>query len=84
MAKRKKKTDAVVLVHLLIYITGAIIFYGTGEIFLFLITGGKRKPNFNRIKNESGFKAGIFIEISYVIGLLFWFALIMLIVKYKG
>lgn len=47
-----------------------ILFY-TGEIFLFVLTFGSRKPRWNYYTNETALKFVIFTEISTWIGLAF-------------
>ncbi|MBI5748547.1 MAG: hypothetical protein HZA00_05425 [Nitrospinae bacterium] len=52
-------------------IVESILFYN-GEIFLFLLTFGNRKPRWDYYADEPASKFVIFTEISIWIGLAFW------------
>ena len=58
-----------------------IVFFYTGEIILFLISFGRKKPRWDYYTNATASKFVVFTEISEWIGLLFWIAIIVLIVK---
>jgi len=53
----------------------------TGEILLFLFSFGKRKPRWDLYADESGGKFVIFTDISLWIGAIFWFGVIVVIIK---
>jgi hypothetical protein len=56
-------------------------FFYTGEIVLFILTFGKRKPRWDYYLNERASKFVIFTEISMWIGFLSWFFIIGFVVK---
>ncbi len=58
-----------------------IFFMGTGEILLFIITFGKRKPIWKRDSNESTAKIFILFDFSVIIGFVFWVFVAYLIFK---
>ena len=58
-----------------------IIFFYTGEIVLFLISFGWKKPRWDYYADASGSKFVIFTEISEWIGILFWISIVALIGK---
>lgn len=49
-----------------------VFFMGTGEILLFIITFGKRKPVWKRDNNDSTVKTFILLDFSVIIGFVFW------------
>jgi len=49
-----------------------IFFFYTGEIFLYIVTLGHKKPRWDYYENESPSKWVIFTEISTWIGIAFW------------
>lgn len=49
-----------------------VLFFYTGEIVIFVITFGKRKPRWNYYSDESASRFVIFIEGSTWIGFAFW------------
>lgn len=51
------------------------LFFYTGEIVLFIVTLGKKKPRWNYYTNESPSKWVIFTEIGTWIGIAFWLLL---------
>lgn len=59
-----------------------ILFFYTGEILLFIVTFGHKKPRWDYYTNERGSKFVIFSELSEWIGILFWFSVAFLIVKF--
>jgi len=56
-----------------------IFFMGTGEIILFIITAGKRKPIWKRDDKESIVKIFILFDLSVIIGFVFWVSVACLI-----
>ena len=55
----------------------------TGEIIIFMVTAGLRKPNWQLHANRNDyFEFEIFASLSFWIGLLFWGILITLAIKY--
>ena len=57
-------------------------FFYTGEIILFIVTIGHKKPRWDYYLKEKGSKFVIFSELSEWIGILFWFSVAFLIVKF--
>lgn len=50
----------------------AFVFFWTGEITIFLITLGRRKPRWDIYNKESTFRFALFSEMSFWIGMVFW------------
>ncbi len=57
-----------------------LCFY-TGEIVLYLLTFGQRKPRWDYYMNEKPIKYAIFTEMSTYIGIAFWIAVVALVVN---
>ena len=49
-----------------------VLFFYTGEVVIFIITFGKRKPRWNYYTDESASRFVIFTEASTWIGFAFW------------
>ncbi|MHB8790812.1 MAG: hypothetical protein ACYDBT_13125 [Desulfobulbaceae bacterium] len=49
-----------------------VVFFYTGELVLFIVTFGRRKPRWDYYADESISKWVIFTEISTWIGIVFW------------
>ena len=62
-------------IQLLFHAVIEIFFIGTGEIILYILTLGKRKPVWKRDNSRSSGKLGLFIDISFIIGFVFWLSL---------
>lgn len=58
-----------------------IILFYSGELVLYVISGGRKKPRWDYYNNEAITKWMIFTEISVWIGFIFWILVILLIVK---
>ncbi len=61
-----------------------IICFYTGEIVLWIFSIGKRKPRWDYYQNETLSKTILFSEITTWIGISFWVALFVLIIKVIG
>lgn len=59
-------------IQLLFHVIFEIFFIGTGEIVLYILTLGKRKPVWKRETNGSPGKLGVLIDLSFIIGFIFW------------
>ena len=59
-----------------------IVFFCTGEIVLFILTFGRRKPRWNYYADESPSKWVVFMEISTWIGIAFWIFIAWLIQRF--
>lgn len=60
------------IIHVLFRFIVGIFFFSTGEIILFIFTLGKRRPTWKRDQSEHPAKTFLFIDISILIGFLFW------------
>jgi hypothetical protein len=69
------------VVEFLFEVVFGAIFCWTGEIILFLLTLGKHKPRWDLYTKESATRFVIFSEISAWIGVVFWFAVLVLVIK---
>lgn len=56
-----------------------LIFFYTGEVVLFIVTLGRKKPRWNYYTDESASKFVIFTELSTWLGIVFWFFIAWLI-----
>jgi len=63
------------IIYLIFHVIFEILFIGTGEIILYFITIGKRKPVWKRDFKESSAKLGILVDFSFIIGFIFWLSL---------
>jgi hypothetical protein len=57
-----------------------IVLFYSGEIVLYVLSGGRRKPRWDYYTDESITKWMLFAEISVWIGFTFWILIIVLIV----
>jgi len=57
------------------------IFCWTGEIILFVVTLGKYKPRWDLYTKDSPSRFVTFFEISLWIGMMFWFVILVVIIK---
>jgi hypothetical protein len=58
------------------------IFCWTGEIILFVLTFGKHKPRWDLYTDDSPSRFVIFSEISMWIGMVFWFVVLIGVIKF--
>lgn len=58
-----------------------IFLFFTGEIILYILTLGKRTPTFKRREREHVVKIFLLIDISVVVGFIFWLLAIVFVVK---
>ena len=72
---------SLVLEFLFEVVFGAIICW-TGEIILFVLTFGKHKPRWDLYTEESPSRFVIFSEISTWIGMIFWFVVLVVVIKF--
>jgi len=63
------------IIQLIFHVIFEIFFIGTGEIILYIFTLGKRKPVWKRDTKGSSAKMGILIDLSFIIGFIFWLSL---------
>lgn len=63
------------IIQLLFHVIFEIFFIGTGEIILYVFTIGKRKPVWKRETKGSSAKLGVLIDLSFIIGFVFWLSL---------
>ena len=64
------------IIQLLFHVIFEIFFIGTGEIILYVFTIGKRKPVWKRETKGSSAKLGVLIDLSFIIGFVFWLSLV--------
>ncbi len=57
---------------LLFHLVFELLFIGTGEVILYLFTLGNRQPVWRREHKESAVIFGIFLDLSFIIGFVFW------------
>jgi hypothetical protein len=69
------------IIQLLFHIIVEIFFIGTGEIILYIISLGKRKPVWKWVNKGGSTKLAILIDLSFIIGFIFWLSLAWLIFK---
>ncbi len=70
------------LFKILFRIVFGTIFFLTGELLLYAVTLGKRKPRWDFYTNEkSGYRFYMLSEISELLGLLFWIAVVVITYK---
>ena len=72
---------AEVVIQLLYHVVIEVFFIGTGEIILYIISLGKRKPVWKRESKGGSTQLAILIDLSFIIGFIFWLALAWLIFK---
>ncbi len=60
------------IIQLLFHVIIEIFFIGTGEIILYIISLRKRKPVWKREGQSGSTKLAIFMDLSFIIGFLFW------------
>ncbi len=58
-----------------------IVFFYTGEIILYIVTFGSKKPRWDYYSNESTLRWVILTEMSWWVGFLFWIFTIGWIVR---
>ena len=58
------------------------VFFYTGEIVLFIVTFGRKKPRWDYYADESGSKWVLLTEISTWIGIAFWIFLVVFIKRF--
>jgi hypothetical protein len=59
------------------------IFCWTGEIILFILTFGKHKPRWDLYTDDSPSRFVIFSEFSMWIGMVFWFVVLIAVIKFS-
>jgi hypothetical protein len=60
-----------------------IIFVATGEVVLFIVTFGRRKPRWDLYTKENFGKFVLFSEISAWVGVVFWVVVIAVIANWR-
>lgn len=69
------------VLELLFKVVFRVIFCWTGEIILFILTLGKHKPRWDLHTQESPIRFIFFYNFSIWIGMIFSFAILVLIIK---
>lgn len=67
------------IVEILFRFIGGTFLFFTGELILFLLTLGKRTPTWER--EEQPVKTFLFMDISILIGFIFWIVVLSFAVK---
>jgi len=67
------------IVLFLLRVLVMVIFAWTGEMVLYLVTFGSRKPRWNLYSKETGVYSVVFSEISVWIGVIFWLLVVSVI-----
>lgn len=63
------------IVFFIFHILFEVFFIGTGELLLYIVTLGRRKPVWKRHHNGSSAKLAILIDCSFITGFIFWLSL---------
>lgn len=66
-------------VELIFRLLVEIVLFYTGEVVLFIMTWGQRKPRWDYYTDESVTKFILLTDLSVLIGVLFWIAFILVI-----
>ena len=59
-----------------LWLIAEIVLFYTGEVVLFVLTLGRKKPRWDAYAGSDSMRAGCLSESSIVIGLVFWLATI--------
>jgi len=62
-------------IQLIFHVIFEIFFIGTGEIILYILTFGGRKPVWKRDHRGGSVSLAIFVDLSFIIGFVFWISL---------
>jgi hypothetical protein len=71
------------VLEFLFYVVFGAIFCWTGEIILFVVTFGRHKPRWDLYTEDSPSRFVIFSEISTWIGIIFWFVVLVIVIKFS-
>ena len=71
--------DIIGEMRLLFHLIFDIVFFYTGEIVLYVITFGNKKPRWNYYAEEKPSKFVIFTSLSEWVGFIFWILVIILV-----
>ena len=70
------------IAKLLFWMVFEVLFLWTGEVVLYIVTLGRRRPRWNLHANkESASKSFVFAELSLWIGIAFWLIVAVLVYK---
>ncbi|MCJ7648600.1 MAG: hypothetical protein MUP85_08305 [Candidatus Lokiarchaeota archaeon] len=58
-----------------------VICFNTGEIIVYILTFGRKKPRWDYIRNNKFSKLALLSEITIMIGLIFWIVVIIWILN---
>ncbi|MCD4767597.1 MAG: hypothetical protein K8R34_13930 [Methanosarcinales archaeon] len=58
-----------------------VICFNTGEIIVYVLTFGKKKPRWDYIKNNKFSKLALLTETTILVGLIFWILVIIWILN---
>ena len=57
-----------------LWLIAEIVLFYTGEVVLFVLTLGRKKPRWDAYGGSDSMRAGCFSEVSIIVGLVFWLA----------
>lgn len=69
-------------VYGLLWVLAHVVCYATGELILWAVTLGRRRPRLVRRKDETESRASLFEEMSFYVGAAFWIVVIGLLVGF--
>ena len=69
------------IIQLIFHVVFEIFFIGSGEILLYLLTLGKRKPVWKREPKVGSTMVALLIDISFILGFIFWVFMAWLIFR---
>ena len=68
------------LIYGLLWFLAHVVCYATGELILWVVTFGRRRPRLVRGKDTTESRAPLLEEVSFYVGAVFWVAVIGLLV----
>ena len=67
------------VIQLAFHVIFEIFFIGSGEILLYLLTFGKRKPVWKRDHQGGAARLALLIDFSFILGFVFWITVAWLV-----
>ncbi len=67
------------IIQLIYHVVIEILFIGSGEILLYLLSLGKRKPVWKRDHQGGSARLALLIDLSFILGFVFWITLAWLV-----
>jgi len=69
-------------VYGLLWVIAHVLCYATGELILWAVTLGRRRPRLRRHNDETATRSSLFEEMSFYVGAAFWIVVIGLLVGF--